>query len=166
MKSKLYGISFLILILMVFLLNAPGCKTSSISNTENLDPAGVLLSYAGCKGEASSTFQKQDGVNQGEAQECITFEYAGNTLNLKHVNAYLNCCPGEITADIRCQGQSIVITEKEAELGCFCDCYYDIDYQLNNIVSGAYTISIKHGNEVKFQCTIDLASNSQGEICD
>ena len=163
MKSKLYGTSFLIL--MVFLFNAPGCKTGSIGNTENLDPSGALLSYAGCKGEASSTFQGPDGVNQGETQECIAFEYAGNTLKLKHVNAYLNCCPGEITADIHFQGQSIVITEKEAELGCFCTCYYDIDYQINNIGIGAYTISIQHANEVKFQCTIDLATNSQGEIC-
>jgi hypothetical protein len=167
MKIKRDGIYFMILmVLVLFLLNAPGCKTNSINSTENLTPEGALLNYVGCKGEPTSTFQVQESVNQGETQECITFEYAGNTLNLKHVNAYLNCCPGEITADILFQGQSIVITEEEAELGCFCTCYYDVDYQIKNINSGAYTISIQHGNEIKIQCTIDLASNSQGEICD
>lgn len=167
MKIKREGIYFLIFMaLVLFLFNAPGCKTNSINNNENLNPEGSLLNYGGCKGETAGTFQGQDGVNQGETQECIIFEYAGNTLNLKHVNAYLNCCPDEITADILFQGQSIVITEKEAELGCFCTCYYDIDYQLNNIARGTYTISIKYGDEVRIECTIDLVSNSQGEICD
>lgn len=167
MKIKREGIYFLIFMVMVlFLFNVPGCKTNSINSNENLNPEGSLLNYVGCKGETASTFQGQDGVNQGETQECIIFEYAGNTLNLKHVNAYLNCCPGEITADILFQDQSIVITEKEAELGCFCTCYYDIDYQINNIGRGVYTISIQYGNEVRFQCTIDLYSNSQGEICE
>jgi hypothetical protein len=164
MKTRFYGVYFLIFMVLA-LLNAPGCKKNS--SIENPDPQGALQNYTGCKGETLSTFQQQKSVivTQGEAQECIVFEYNGSILSLKHVNAFLNCCPGEITADIRFQGQSISITEKEAGLGCFCDCYYDIDYNVSNIGAEVYTISIRHGDEVTFECTIDLASSSQGTIC-
>jgi hypothetical protein len=162
-KVKLYGVYFLIL-LVLLLLKAPGCKSSVI---ENSNPEGTLLNYAGCKGETASTFQQQGkgSINQGEAPECIVFEYNGSILKLTHVNAWLNCCPELITAVLQIQDQSISITEEEAVLGCFCDCYYDIDYQISNLSPGVYTISIRHGSEVTFECTIDLASNRQGEIC-
>jgi hypothetical protein len=43
MKSKPEGIYFLILMaLVLFLFNAPGCKTNIINGTENLTPEGAF----------------------------------------------------------------------------------------------------------------------------
>jgi hypothetical protein len=168
MRTRFYRVYFLILVVLL-LLYVPACKNSSIiENQEGPESAeGALMSYTGCKTNTANTFQQKHrgSVNQEENRECITYEFIGSTLTLKHVNTFLNCCPGEITADISLQGKSITIAEKEAELGCLCDCYYDIDYKVSNITADVYTISFQHGEGVTFVCTLDLASISQGTIC-
>lgn len=145
--------------MIIGLLTASGCKDIKI---HDLELNGVLLNYSGCKEDSSSTFKNN---NQQDPQECIVFDYNGSVLKLKHVNAYLNCCPGEITADFRFVNQSITITEKEEKIGCLCNCYYDIDYVIGNISAKVYIISIKKGDEIAFECSIDLASCSHGTIC-
>lgn len=131
-------------------------------------PVGILVNYEGCK-----EFQKGTAIESTPPdQDCIEYQYDGvSVLLLKHVNAGFNCCPDEILADITIEDNVITIEENESleSGGCDCLCLFDVDYQINNLPPGEYTIRInglylEEGNEI-LQFTVDLASSPSGSFC-
>jgi len=130
-------------------------------------PIGFLVSYQGCKhfsmGGTTDTIPPD--------QDCMTYQCDGaGLLLLRHVNAGFNCCPTEILADLTIDDDSITIVENESleDGGCYCLCLFDVDYRIDNLPAGEYTIRVygmylQGGPILEF--TVDLASSPSGTYC-
>jgi hypothetical protein len=164
MKRK--GMILLFLVVMVcFIIGIGGCKKSEETQ---VDPTGALLQYDGCK-------QFQGNSNMGQVlvastNDCLEYQYDGqSTLTLKHINAGFNCCPGDISAEIEFNGDSITITEIEQEQGCHCLCLFDLDYEVINLQPGRYTVRViepyVEENDQVLEFTLDLFSATSGSYC-
>ena len=106
--------------------------------------------------------QNTKTYQNGEVKDCIQYSYDGiSQLQLIHIDAYFNCCPGKITAEIIIEDNRITILEKEEMAVCHCMCYFDLDYEFSGIKPGVYTISINN----TLQWTVDLSSFPTGKLC-
>ena len=129
------------------------------------EPTGSLVEASECKVGLSS-----DPDSVDSCVDCLAYTYAADaTLDLTHVNAGFNCCPGEITADITFQDSLIVVEEHERESGCDCLCLYDIDYRIENLRPRVYTIRVvelylRDGDE-PLEFTLDLSAPVSGQHC-
>lgn len=155
----------IIIILSILLTMIPGCKKSEIVPG---DPAGLLINHNGCKEDLLSQASTAGKNSTGIVRECLEFRYNGEkTLEIDHINALFNCCPGEITANFEFDGNTIIITEKQAEAGCHCICHFDVNFHFDNIPPAVYTIRVfaadSHGEDREF--SIDLTSNQSGSQC-
>jgi hypothetical protein len=128
-------------------------------------PTGFLVGSYGCKEFPKGTLPDSTPPDQ----DCMEYEYDGESiLLLKHVNAGFNCCP-EIAADITIEDNVITIEEIEISGVCFCLCLFDIDYEIRNLPPGEYTITViepyvEEGDEI-FEFTVDLISSPSGSFC-
>lgn len=155
------GLSLCVFVSMVLLV--VGCQDSQ---ADELLPSGILVEYQGCKEWTAGTEIETDVA---KSQDCIEYTYDGQTLILKHVNAGFNCCPGEILADIDIEGNLITITENEQEAGCYCLCLFDLDFRIDNIKPGEYTLRVNEpyvqdGNDI-LEFTLQLVSGISGDFC-
>ena len=128
-------------------------------------PVGFLAGYEGCK-----EFQKGAAMDSTPPdQDCIEYQYDGESvLLLKHVNAGFNCCP-EIAADVTIEGNVISIDEIEISGDCDCICLFDMDYEIRDLPPGEYIISVTEpyvpeGEEV-LEFAVDLVSSPTGSFC-
>lgn len=128
-------------------------------------PTGFLVDSYGCKEFPKGTPPDSTPPDQ----DCMEYEYDGESiLLLKHVNAGFNCCP-EIAADITIEDNIITIEEIEISGVCFCLCLFDIDYEIRNLPPGEYTITViepyvEQGDEI-LEFTVDLISSPSGSHC-
>ncbi len=128
-------------------------------------PIGFLINYDGCKEFQRGT--PTDGTPPD--QDCMEYEYDGESvLLLKHVNAGFNCCP-EITANVTIENNIITIEEIELSGDCDCLCLFDMDYEIRNLQPGEYTIRVTEpyvpeGEEI-LEFTVDLISSPSGSYC-
>jgi hypothetical protein len=131
-------------------------------------PTGYLINYEGCKefGKGGAT----DSIPPN--QDCVAYQYDGaGVLLLRHVNAGFNCCPTEILAEVTIEDGIISIVEDESLEGggCFCLCLFDVDYSIDNLPSGEYTIRVygmylQEGDQI-LEFTVDLGSSPSGIHC-
>lgn len=130
-------------------------------------PSGSLTGYEGCK-----EFSK-DGATDSipPDQDCMVYQYDGEgVLLLEHINAGFNCCPDELLAEITIQDNIITIEEDESleSGGCDCLCLFDVDYRIDNLPPGEYTIKAYGmyllGAEI-LEFTVDLTSSPSGMHC-
>lgn len=155
------------LVLSLALL-AAGCGEENTETTKPAPPgpAGTLVSHAGCKQFASeglATATPQD-------QDCLFYRYDGaDVLQIDHINAGFNCCPGEITAVITIEDDVITIAESEEGGYCDCNCLFDIAYEITGLDPGTYTIRFVEPyvapEDDPLECVIDLAATSEGSCC-
>ncbi len=127
---------------------------------------GSVTGYEGCLDFGVAKAVALAPPDQG----CIEYEYSNNTLVLTHANAGLNCCP-VIVADIRVIGSDIIIEEIDSlEAPCDCNCLFDIDYKINNLPPGEYTLSViepyLHPEDVPLEFMIDLTEPTSGIHCE
>ncbi len=121
-------------------------------------PSGKLVSRTGCK----SGFAPASGAWAPPDMTCVEYVYlSGGILMITHENAGFNCCPGEITADIKISNNTITIVEHEAQNACDCSCLYDLTFEITNLEPGQYVLKIvelylQPGDE-RLEFTIDLA---------
>jgi hypothetical protein len=133
-------------------------------------PSGSLLDYFGCK--PVRTGSSPDSITSD--QDCLEYQYDGEgTFLLNHINAGFNCCPSNLTADITIQDNVISITEYEhfdTTGPCYCLCLFDVNYQIDNLPPGEYTIEVielylEEGDE-PLEFTVDLpAFPYSGSYC-
>ncbi|MCU0612853.1 MAG: hypothetical protein MUE60_13830, partial [Candidatus Eisenbacteria bacterium] len=101
-------------------------------------PSGQLTSFSGCKG-----WNAAPDDSFAPTQDCLAVSYrSDHFLELRHINAGFNCCPGEIAASVEISGNLISIVESEAEQGCRCDCLFDLDYRIQDLSPGVYRIHV------------------------
>lgn len=132
------------LIIIAFMLLLSSCNLKNPTDPR-ANASGALVYFNGCKESASmKTASSSLGVSTTN-KECLEYEFDGNILRLKHINAALNCCADDVIAEVSIDDSFISIKPKEVYLNgpCFCTCLYDLDYEIRDLKSGVYKIIIK-----------------------
>jgi hypothetical protein len=157
-KNKLVCLFIIVFLSFVFDCNIP---------LPTVPTTGRLVSYSDCK----DFIKYEDRDYTPPDRDCIfyTFDNENNILNLKHVNAGFNCCPGEIIAYIHIDNNTINIIEKETDPHCRCLCLYDLDYEIKGIKPGEYVISVIEpligDDEEKLEFKVNISSTPSGSYC-
>ncbi|KPL04256.1 MAG: hypothetical protein AMJ90_01340 [candidate division Zixibacteria bacterium SM23_73_2] len=119
----------------------------------------------GCK-----TFQKIEGDIVPPDQDCIEYTYdEESVLSIKHLNAGFNCCPEKIKIFVNIQNSIITIEEKEYNGLCDCNCLFDLDFDIENVVPGEFTIKViepylPSGDQL-LEFYVDLSYSTSGIFC-
>jgi len=153
------------LILTALILSVTGCKNSD----ENPDPnaiSGKITNQSECKNFKSAELR----FTEPDTFSCALFSYdeAAHKLILNHVNSGFNCCPEEISCEVSLKNDTILIIETEKMQGCNCNCLFDLEIEVNNVVKDLYQVKFVEPYALEmtpliFQ--INLNENSQGEYC-
>lgn len=145
-----------------------GCKSNSeVEGDITGPPVGTLAGNSDCLSNQGSTSGKS--MTMSGNLDCIVYNYDGKSyLTLTHKNSCFNCCPGTLSADIIIEGNTISITEHEADEGCKCLCLMDLEYQIRNLEPGQYTLRVdgkyvEDGDDIVV--TLDLSSAVSNEYC-
>lgn len=155
-------------IFLVVLAAAFFCyNCSDDGDSVSRNTSGRIVSTDGCKYLDTEQLFKSNFAPTH--QDCINYEYdSTKTLTITHINAAFNCCPSDITADIAFEGNTITITEHEADSLCNCTCLYDVKYQFDNVEEGYYTIVINGlylGDTSPVTAEFDLTSSYENTFC-
>ncbi len=161
--TKFFPIAILFIAFIIF-----SCKdneTTANDDDANGVPYGIITDTSGCKSFFDTT------RNIPKTNECVKVNYSSQDeiLQLIHVNAGFNCCPGVISAEINIEDGVISFFEKQSQAGCRCNCLYDVEYELRNVEPGEYEFIIvgplTDGESKKsLECKIDI-SEGTGEFC-
>ncbi|MCF8373363.1 MAG: hypothetical protein K9H64_17220 [Bacteroidales bacterium] len=147
-----------------FTLNLHDSVVGNYCVTRNFYPwgyGGKVLNVSDCKNMKSSLTAAN--------QSCIEYLFADGLLQIDHLNAGFNCCPGDITADFIVNGNTITIYEHETVAECNCNCLYDIEMQIGNLQLGTYHLIFEEpyasqaGQEIEL--TINLNDSLSGSYC-
>ncbi|MFH2049933.1 MAG: hypothetical protein ABIJ12_10855 [bacterium] len=124
-------------------------------------PSGEYVGHTNCKGMKTADTLETNW-------DCLEYNYTGsNLLTLKHVNTAFNCCSLK-DADIIIDDSLILIVESESFSdpydSCYCECLFDLDFEISNLPPGIYTIKIDQlyldpGHEL-MEFTIELTTTS------
>jgi len=157
----------LCLIFLAFLL--AGCSDDVSIGDNQGKPSGKVSDFSDCGGFNPA----KTAIRPGSSQDCLEYQYDGKgVLTLHHIDAGFNCCPGEISADISFEGDTIGIVEKEnfgTNGACHCLCLFDIDLRIDDLQPGKYFIRVgelylSEGDE-PLEFEVDLSSSSSGSHC-
>lgn len=101
---------------------------------------------------------------------CIRYLYvlSTRTLRITHENAGFNCCPGNLSAKVTVEGNTITIAEEEEIAGCNCLCLYDLEIELYNVNPELYLIKIEElyiNDHEPLLGSIDLGDSTTGSFC-
>ena len=151
-------------VVVVAILAAMQVLSGCGDQQETMGVMGAMISHTDCK--ALSRSASAAAANQ----DCLVWQYNGqDTIQINHVNAGFNCCPGELSADITAENKVITIREKEREAGCSCLCLFDLTYQFQNLEPGRYTIQVVEpyiqASDPKLEFTVDLSAQPSGQYC-
>jgi hypothetical protein len=156
----------LAIVIMIALFIFGSCKENVVA--PETQPTGILTNYEGCKTFATSSSLELTTPSQTE--ECLEYEYDGESLlTLRHINAGFNCCPGKIDATISVTENMIVIEDREDEQGCFCQCLFDLRYEILDLTPGEYTIFVSgpyiEDTDERLLFNVQLFGPSSGNFC-
>jgi hypothetical protein len=171
-KSNLlmFLIILMCLISTVFFIqscNENNTTKPTLANNNNISK-GEFVSITECK---NSHIQKNDET-LSKVQDCLELDYINDTLNIKHINAAFNCCPDSLhLISVTVKDFVITIDETKAIGKCFCDCLYDIVYQVKDLPKGEYKIKFIENmfyaeqGDVTLECLLNLNKDKHSGIC-
>lgn len=145
---------------------AAGCEKESPAGTPmTLAPTIEIVARTGCK----------TGIESGRAGslalDCVEYGYGDDgVLLLTHANAAFNCCIDDVAAAITVSGDTIRILESEiVTTPCHCLCLYDVDYRIEGLLPGVYTIVVVEPYTAEGDSllagAIDLVTAPAGSFC-
>ena len=174
---KKHGMNFIFI--LPFIIDLGFMFISCDENTANIDTrfatsfdTVVKASRGDCKTNKVSG-NKSPEITEAK-QECIEYDYDENgVLHITHVNALFNCCPDSIKPEIKVNGDSIIINEKEYGGRCECLCLFDVSFPIYNINRWTYFIKVRppryyqmfSGRDMPLEFTMDLMSKPVGHFC-
>jgi hypothetical protein len=163
-KTALAALALLMATGFVFL--GQSCHEEPIGPPLPPHPDRGLVSHTTCKAAPGPTTRAIAPV-----EDCIEFVLSQNyTLTLKHVNAAFNCCPTDLLAKVTVRGDTITIVERDSLVTpCHCLCLYDLDYRLEYIRPGTYTVLIVEpyitDADMPLRFTVDIAPSKPDTFC-
>jgi hypothetical protein len=157
MKSFLY---FLFLSAMIF-----SCSSEN-ENPKEMDLTIRLLGNPQCVYLKTSPELQETP----ESQSCIeyAFDHDAGKLMLKHIHAAFNCCPESLGCTVLFRNDTIIIKEFEKQMGCKCNCLYDLELEVIGVEPGKYKLQIIEpylSNQQHLIGLIDLYSQKHGSFC-
>jgi hypothetical protein len=128
-------------------------------------PPNGLISVEGC-------LELTDSDEDSEItslEECISYTYdeADQKLLIKHIHAGFNCCVSP-TGEVEIDGNTINIIESfTGEDICDCECLFNLNYEVNNVVPGEYTFTVNciYPSLEALTFTVDLSVENEGVYC-
>ena len=127
------------------------------------DITAEVTNFTDCKNDQTELFF--DGYDKTTTAIEYTYDESTKSLMLRHINANFNCCPGKIYCGFEIDDNVIVVQELSEKEDCRCICLYDVDFLLNNVEKGIYTIAIKElyiEEALWLQFDIDLNESTSG----
>jgi hypothetical protein len=140
------------------------CKDDKTTNPDGTSK-WIFVSRSDCKNEML-------GILSEGAEECVQYTYKDGTMELKHIDAGFNCCPGSFDkVKISTDNNIILLDETEVTGDCDCLCTFDVVYKIENLPAGIYEIrvngNIGYGNDKPIAgITVDLSKETSGTICE
>jgi len=129
----------------------------------------IKVKFGECK-----TFTRSSSADTTDPEyDCIRYSYdaATEVLKITHINTAFNCCITDVKIDISKDDSIISISESEkmANGPCDCSCLYDLDYSIESVKKGTYTIKVIEpylsGNDEALEFEVDLGKLPEGTIC-
>lgn len=161
MKTVVY-----LVLIVIFCLNPiTGCIVDPEPGTE-VNLTAILHGDPQCKGIRSADFT--DGTPN--TQSCVEFTYNQtlNTLVLKHINAGFNCCPDSLSCTAVFRNDTIFVQEFEKNMGCKCNCLYDLEMELGGVEPGKYLLKLIEPyaqNQEPLCFEVNLVNQNHGSYC-
>lgn len=149
------------LITLLLLIGGMGCeKSGNTTNTFQLTD----FSYVGCKEttDGANSPKSSNGVLADE-QEYIMYKAVNPTyLEVQHINAVFNCCPGKLIAESAISNDTIKIMEDESEHSCDCICKYDLHFKIGPLNYKKYHIVLYKSNRNYAEFDLDFNITTDG----
>jgi hypothetical protein len=154
------------LLIAQYYVNIITCFPPECTTPEPTPPSsGTLISVEGC-------LQLTDSREEPEItaqEECISYTYneADQTLSISHIHAGFNCCVFP-TGDVEINGNTIDIIESfTGDDICDCECLFNLNYEVNNVVPGEYTFTVNcvYPLQEDLTFTVDLSEENTGVYC-
>jgi hypothetical protein len=160
------GLTVAIIIVVVLFVSSSiyfaGCQKSTPPPDK---PAGIIANSSGCKAIGVS----RAGQFSSSESDCVEYDYDEESgLVLRHINAGFNCCSAA-SANISVEGNLITVEETESGDLCHCLCLYDMEYRIEALPPGEYTIKfielcLAEDDEL-LEFTVDFGSSPSGSHC-
>ena len=151
MKKSIY--TLLLIHLIVFVVSCDKSEDTDMHSS----PQGTDMTTAG-----NTTHNNCKSYYTRTISEFVQLKTENNQqLNIKHIDAVLNCEAGKITFDCAVREGIISIREKEEFTNANCVCPYDLDYTIKLPGYGKYKLvinSIEFG-EFEFNANTDIKLN-------
>lgn len=120
-----------------------GCSETKVSSTGQNTPdhQGSFIGHSDCL-----EIPSPDKSLQEEMQACIEYSYDGSaTLHFTNLDVMYNCCLDSITCQISHACREVTVYEYPFLMGvtgCDCICPYNLDYQIDMVPAGEFTITL------------------------
>lgn len=150
----------------LFLFGVLATCTSDPENPGKMDLTVRLIGTPQCVYLKSV----EDQSETPESQSCVeyAFDQDAGKLILKHIHAGFNCCPESLWCTVAYRNDTIIIQEFEKNMGCKCNCLYDLDIEVEGIVYGKYQLRLSEpylATQQPLIFTLDLRTQKQGSFC-
>jgi len=122
-----------------------------------------LVAFAGCEKEHEPEEPAESHHTVVTYSECkaqkgfnditTSVRYENGTLYFSHTDIEFNCAINDVSVVPEINGQAINVTINEVlgELVADCNCPRDVNYTIDNIKEGTYTIVVKVHGQVIYQ---------------
>jgi hypothetical protein len=154
-----------ILCFLVCLSLLVACITEPENHAE-MKLAITLLGDPQCNDSKSAEI----GFQTSASQTCMEYAYDldNQKLILKHHNAAFNCCPDSLWCAISYRNDTLFIQEFEKQMGCKCNCLYDLNLEVTGVEPGKYHLQLiepYYANQDQLCLDLDLPALKQGNFC-
>ncbi len=151
---------FSILCIVIFLVLT---SCSKDKKQDSLTISGELTQQSECKYNST----KSSSSSIADTISKIEYQYNPSThkLNISHINAGFNCCPGTLSCVISQNGDTILINEQEEAAQCHCDCLYDLEIEIEGLEQKSYHINFHEPyaiDQAKLIFEINLKTETSG----
>jgi hypothetical protein len=151
---------------LLFLFGVLATCTSEPENPDEMELTIRLIGNPQCV--YLKSYEDQPEIP--ESQSCIeyAFDKDAGKLILRHIHAGFNCCPESLWCTVTYRNDTIIVKEFEKNMGCKCNCLYDLDLEVEGIEPGKYQLQIIEpyiGNQEPLGGLIDLYTLKQGCFC-
>jgi hypothetical protein len=132
------------------------------------DPSGItgkVTGHSDCK-----NFKISTGTVTPDTLSCVTwtFDTTSGTLNLSHLNAAFNCCPGKLSCKVKSDNDTVRVEEKEQKQDCDCDCLFDLEIEVKGLDRKPFWVDFLEpysGNQEKIFFEVDPFKGTEGMFC-
>ncbi len=160
MKTKTH------IVLVLFSLGFYFISCEGDSNNPNTFE-GKLISHSTCKTNFKTGTEE---ALTADTLSCVEyyFDGLGQKLNIKHINAGFNCCPGDLYCTVSLTADTIIIREFESESECRCNCLFDLDIEVKGVERKKYQMKFIEPydeNMASLVFEIDLTKEKEGSYC-